>query len=296
MALEGMAMRTAYREILAQASRASDLSAQDSREASSNGQLSEWRRIFGYIREGNDVMSVATFCEAGSGVLGAAVGLVGIGLSWYLQTILCDLTASLVMSSMVGIVSVFLLRRSGDLLLGKTLPQRRVEHLVICLEDRPAIVNVYDVKTEVIGTDTVRFKAEVQFNSQALTERLLGMRRRPVSHQPQDSDEEVDPAATADPTPKPAPPGLEQRSTDGDVSQTRRSPRTRGSWELELQMQKMLPRLQEGLPEGEDAAKWLIANNSLFYEAMAWELKKAERMLRNELKDFRNVHIDLEPW
>ncbi|OLQ01600.1 hypothetical protein AK812_SmicGene15646 [Symbiodinium microadriaticum] len=40
----------------------------------------------------------------------------------------------------------------------------------------------------------------------------------------------------------------------------------------------------------------LFRNNNLFYEALAWELKDVERALRSELQDFKNVHIDLEPW
>merc|ERR1711979_169213 len=74
---------------------------------------------------------------------------------------------------MVCGVSSFLLRKSGNALLGQTLPQWRVKRLIMELEGHPAVVNVYDVKTEIMGTDTVRFKAEVQFNPQVITERML---------------------------------------------------------------------------------------------------------------------------
>merc|ERR1719433_767889 len=81
--------------------------------------------------------------------------------------------ASAVMASIVCGISCFLLRKSGDALLGQTLPGWRTEALVSRLMAHAAVVNVYDVKTEMVGTDTVRFKAEVQFNPQAITERVL---------------------------------------------------------------------------------------------------------------------------
>merc|ERR1712157_111851 len=100
-------------------------------------------------------------------------GLVGLGASWYVQSGAPDVGASILMAAMVCGVSKFLLRKSGNALLGQTLPSWRVKELIMELEGHPAVVNVYDVKTEMIGTDTVRFKAEVQFNPQTITERIL---------------------------------------------------------------------------------------------------------------------------
>lgn len=118
-------------------------------------------------------MSTATFTEASSGVLSSVVGLIGLGVSYQMQTGLPDVVASIVMASIVSCVSVFLLGKSGNALLGQTLPTWRVKSLIETLEAHAAVVNVYDVKTELVGVDTVRFKAEVQFNTQAITERMM---------------------------------------------------------------------------------------------------------------------------
>merc|ERR1740121_745424 len=154
---EGAAVRAAYREILSQA----DL------EKVGVGR-SDPDRVLQYLREGRDVMSTATFTEASSGVFGAGVGLIGLGASYLLQSGAPDVVASILMAAMVTGLSHFLMRRSGQALLGCTLPGWRVKALVLRLESHPAVVAVYDVKT-----DVVRFKAEVQFNPQAITERLL---------------------------------------------------------------------------------------------------------------------------
>lgn len=257
MALEGVAVRTAYHEILSQAM--SGMGPGDSQELS----LTPWKRCYRYILEGPDVMSVATFTESASGVVGAGVGLSGLALSYYFETALFDVGASLVMASAVGAVSTFLLQRSGAALLGRTLPMSRVVELIEHLEERPTISGVYDVKTEVLGTDTVRFKAEVQFNAEGITESILGIGRMsnelPVEEEP-DMDLERVPVR------------------------------------LEMQLREMLPQAQQGLRTAEQTENWLHANNALFYEALAWEVKMVERQIRQHLKDFRNIHIDLEPW
>jgi hypothetical protein len=227
--------------------------------------LAPWRRCVKYLRDGPDVMSVATFLEASSGVAGAGIGLVGIGLSWYYETALFDVGASVIMASSVGVVSGFLLQRSGAALLGRTLPMNRVIQLVEHLEERPTIAGIYDVKTEVLGTDTVRFKAEVQFNAEEITESILGIGRESNK----DVDEgPADPAASLERVPV----------------------------RLETQLKEILPQAQRGFRSQEDTENWLHANNALFYEALAWEVKMVERQIRKELHDFRNVHIDLEPW
>merc|ERR1719282_953316 len=107
-------------------------------------------RVIAYLRNGRDVMSTATFTEASSGVLGAGVGLIGLGASWWLQSGVPDVVGSIVMASIVCGVSSFLMRKSGNALLGQTLPKWRVEGLVAKLEAHPSIVGVFDVKTELV--------------------------------------------------------------------------------------------------------------------------------------------------
>jgi len=270
--LEGVAVSTAYREILSlsekEGASADSQTKAEFRELRSTffGRLRLVRR---YLGEGRDVMSTATFTEASSGVLGAGVGLCGLASSWIYQSGTPDVAASMVMASMICGLGTFLLRNSGTALLGNTLPDVRVEDLVSLIEAHAAVVCVYDVKTELVGTDTVRFKAEVQFNPQTITERIL------------DVGCHLEDAANW--SSKGTPPhALDARAV------------------LAEQMQNILPHLKHGAPKtGEPDAErdaWLFRNNSMFYEALAWELKDVERLLRHELVDFRNVHIDLEPW
>lgn len=65
---------------------------------------------------------------------------------------------------------------------------------------------------------------------------------------------------------------------------------------LETQLRDMLPAAKSGFQTQADVEDWLHANNALFYEALAWEVKMVERQIRSDLQDFQHVHIDLEPW
>jgi len=266
--LEGVAVRAAYREILS-LSEKEDASADSKTKELPSTFLGQLRLVLRYVREGRDVMSTATFTEASSGVLGAGVGLIGLTSSLIFQSGAPDVVASMVMASMVCGLSTFLLRKSGNALLGKTLPDARVEDLVSLIEAHAAVVGVYDVKTELVGTDTVRFKAEVQFNPQTITERILQ-----VGGHLEDAS-----SGSSKGIPLHA---LDARSVLAEQM-------------MQNILGKKLNAMKSGEPDGERNA-WLFRNNVLFYEALAWELKDVERMLRHELLDFRHVHIDLEPW
>jgi len=274
--LEGAAVKAAYREILSQATK--------EQIVPSRRLPTDLGKVFGYLRHGRDVMSTATFTEASSGVLGAAVGLGGLWASWYLQTGVPDVLCSIVMGSLVCGVSTFLMRKSGNALLGQTLPPWRVQALVSRLEAHSSVSGVFDVKTELVGTDTVRFKAEVQFHPQAVTERILqaGL---------DNGNSGIGSTAAAD------------GRADPDPQQEAHA---RAYGILSARLQATLPELSavatlaatrvEAPDRVAVVAPWLCRNNDLFYESLVWELKDVERVLRAELRDFKNVHIDLEPW
>mmetsp|Transcript_41740 Transcript_41740/g.117993 ORF Transcript_41740/g.117993 Transcript_41740/m.117993 type:complete len:530 (+) Transcript_41740:672-2261(+) len=276
-ALELVAVSAAYHEILSQAARERigvGRGPGPGPGLGGGGRLRGLAPVLSYLREGRDVMSTATFTESFCGVVGAGVGVVGLGFSQCLQSGTPDAVASVVMASMVCASSSFLLHKSGIALLGQTLPKKRVEVLVRRLEAHAAVVHVYDVKTEMIGTDTVRFKAEVQFNPQTITERILRV----------------------------SPPGDDGAGTGGEMVPAAISNARIAQAALTEQLSAILPQLHRGVLRDTraetdvDAASWLYRNNGLFYEALAWELKDVERVIRGELDDFRHVHIDLEPW
>lgn len=156
MALESVAVRTSWRELVT-SSKVSNSS------------------IVTHLREGRDVMTIATFCEAICGVVGGAVGICGVWTTYTYQLAAFDASASLIMSGLVGMTSLFLLNKSQRALLGQTLPESTVLRIIDLVLADPVVNDVLDVKTEVVGTTTARFKAEINFNAEAIT------RKRPSS-------------------------------------------------------------------------------------------------------------------
>mmetsp|Transcript_9368 Transcript_9368/g.18218 ORF Transcript_9368/g.18218 Transcript_9368/m.18218 type:complete len:139 (-) Transcript_9368:301-717(-) len=72
-----------------------------------------------------------------------------------------------------------ILTKNAKALVGETLPVSTVEKLVFMLEEDDVINSVHDVKTEVLGVDTVRFKAEIEFNAEAITRKIKNLHEVP---------------------------------------------------------------------------------------------------------------------
>ncbi|KAF4750466.1 hypothetical protein FOZ62_021597 [Perkinsus olseni] len=241
--LEALALNEAYRELRQQ-----------------NVAMSE------AIRSGADIMPVATFLEASSGILGAAIGIAGVVASYCLGSPIPDMMASLLMSGVVSGVGAYLLRRSTQLLLGATLPSDEVEKVIRSLEADAVVVGVYDVKTELVGTTTARFKAEVEFNAEAVTRRRLKIAQ-------------ANEAVTS--------PGPTYRAL---------WPYGRASADPVDCVTASMKEASSGGPSS--AEDWLMRNDALFLLALTRELKRLERLIRDSLpaNKYSYVHVDLEPW
>jgi len=129
-----------------------------------------------YVRNGSDMMPVATFLEASTGAMGAMIGSAGVLMSFYTGSVLWDIAASSLMAISVLAVSTKLLVQSQAALVGRTLPVSTVTPILLLLEGHSSVVAVHDVKTEVAGAETVRFKAEIEFNAEELTKKRLAVK------------------------------------------------------------------------------------------------------------------------
>mmetsp|Transcript_31596 Transcript_31596/g.75747 ORF Transcript_31596/g.75747 Transcript_31596/m.75747 type:complete len:495 (-) Transcript_31596:8-1492(-) len=127
-----------------------------------------------YLHQGRDVLSVATYLESMSGVMGAGIGSAGILASYMYGNACGDVMASTVMGGVVAYCSAWLLKRTTASLLGRPLPLAEVRNIILKVEDLETVIALSDVKTEMIGTDAVRFKAEVRFNAEAITKKCWG--------------------------------------------------------------------------------------------------------------------------
>ena len=156
MVMEGVAMRTA----------AAEMAERDSKTKVG-------------VKKPTDIMMAATHLEAKAGVYGGLLGLFGVAATFITGNPLVEITCATMMGVMVSGVAVRLLGWSSTSLLGATLPVERVTKVIEMLQNDPIVVDVFDVKTQVLGTDTVRFKAEIHYNAEMITKK-----RRSLHHLP----------------------------------------------------------------------------------------------------------------
>eukprot|EP00465_Bigelowiella_longifila_P010130 CAMPEP_0185255232 /NCGR_PEP_ID=MMETSP1359-20130426/4220_1 /TAXON_ID=552665 /ORGANISM="Bigelowiella longifila, Strain CCMP242" /LENGTH=233 /DNA_ID=CAMNT_0027838945 /DNA_START=165 /DNA_END=866 /DNA_ORIENTATION=+ len=128
-----------------------------------------------YLSNGNDIINITTFVECALGVLAAGAGVASSFQYWITGDPIYDSIASVIMATSVVAGSSLLLTKNTRALVGETLPVEFVEYLIFTLEEDDIVNSVHDVKTEVLGLDTVRFKAEIEFNAEAITRKIKNL-------------------------------------------------------------------------------------------------------------------------
>lgn len=210
---------------------------------------------------GIDMLSKVTFWESVVGISSAVVGIGGVYLSQVYQTGVFDTMGSVFMASSLLSISSWLYLKNQRLLIGRTLPPTVVDKIIFDLECEDTITAVHDVKTEILGTDTVRFKAEVEWNAEAICRRQ--------HHLSEEHRAFID---NRDPTLKETYDQLEDDTYDK-------------LWNEIKQFQD------------HDAFKnWFTKNEALLLLTLSKENRRIEAIIRARLSAFETVHVDLEPW
>ncbi len=131
--------------------------------------MSLWR----YTREGPDPMGVAVLLEDGAAVLGVLIAATAVGLTMVTGSPVWDAIGSIIIGLLLGAIAVFLIRKNMDYLLGRAVSPELQQKMLDVLGQQPSVEAIHDVKATVIGTDHIRFKAEIEFDGEELARRWL---------------------------------------------------------------------------------------------------------------------------
>lgn len=142
------------------------------RGSASRTEQSVWQ----YLESGPDPMGVAVVLEDASAVLGIVLALLGLGLTELTGNPAWDGAASIGIGLLLGASAIFLIDRNRRFLLGLSPSSESVERMVGVLKSNPVIAKIADVKVSQLGADSIRFKAEVEFDGEELARRLLSKR------------------------------------------------------------------------------------------------------------------------
>jgi zinc transporter 9 len=132
--------------------------------------------VWQYLPKGPDPMGVAVVLEDASAVLGVLIALAGLGLAELTGNPAWDGAGSVVIGVLLGASAIFLINRNRRHLLGPAPPSETVARMMAVFEDSPVVAGIQDVKVSQLGSDAVRFKAEVTFDGRELARRLLAGR------------------------------------------------------------------------------------------------------------------------
>lgn len=132
-----------------------------------------------YLVRGRDPSAVAVLVEDGAAVAGLLIAASCLGLTSYTGNAVYDALGSIAIGGLLGTVAMFLIRRNADFLVGRSIPEERLKQIIDVLEQDIMVRSIHDVKATEMGADTVRFKAEINFDGREITRRHLSRKDLP---------------------------------------------------------------------------------------------------------------------
>jgi len=133
--------------------------------AINKGSIKENMSFMEYVVKGENPSVNVVLMEDSAAVMGVAVALGCICLTSFLNSPIPDAVGSCVIGGILASVAVFIIQTNVKLLLGRSIPQRDLEHMNRIMEQDVMVHGVYDVKCVEIGNGEVRYKAEVDFDA-----------------------------------------------------------------------------------------------------------------------------------
>jgi zinc transporter 9 len=135
------------------------------------------QKLMTYFFRNSDTMAVAVVLEESAAIVGIFVAAGGIILSYYTGNFIWDGIATLIIGLILGFVALALITKTKGLLLGRAVFYDERKRTVGLLKDDDDVHKIYDVKSMIIGSNEIRFKAEIDFNGKVLTKKFLKKNR-----------------------------------------------------------------------------------------------------------------------
>ncbi|KAI8805847.1 cation efflux protein [Cladochytrium replicatum] len=129
--------------------------------------------VLDFIKRGADPTTVQILLEDCAAVAGVAIAGTSLMLSKWLDSPMIDNLGSITIGLLLSSVATFLIQRNIASLVETSMAPERQNVIVRILESDPVVKSVHDVKTTTVGTDWVRFKAEILFNGEEITRRYM---------------------------------------------------------------------------------------------------------------------------
>jgi len=121
-----------------------------------------------YVSRGRDPNAVAVLLEDSAAMAGILIAATSLGLTSLTGNLLFDAVGSISIGALLGFVAIFLIQRNADSLVGRTIDPDRLRRIINVLENDIMVRSIHDVKATDMGIDTIRFKAEINFDGREI--------------------------------------------------------------------------------------------------------------------------------
>lgn len=126
-----------------------------------------------YIMRSSDPSVNVVLLEDTAAVAGVSVAAGCMALSQYMDNALPDAVGSILVGTLLGGVASFIILTNVNALVGRSIPHEQLDEINSVLERDFMIRAIHDVKGIDIGSNLIRYKAEVDFDGRALTRSYL---------------------------------------------------------------------------------------------------------------------------
>lgn len=127
-----------------------------------------------YLRSTTDPTVAAVLLEDAVACVGVLIALAGIGLAHVTGNPLFDALGAITIGLMLGFVAIWLGIRNRELLLGPSIDEETQRKVEAFLLEQPSVMRVRKARSRLVGADSFRFKAELDFDGRYLGEKMVG--------------------------------------------------------------------------------------------------------------------------
>ena len=126
-----------------------------------------------FLRTSSDPTLAAVLLEDGIAILGVLIAGTGILASQSTGSHVPDAVATILIGLLLGGVAIWLGYKNRQLILGRAMPPEMQSEIVEFLRSQPTIERVAAIKSRIVGAETYKFAAEVDWDGSVIAERLM---------------------------------------------------------------------------------------------------------------------------
>ncbi len=117
-----------------------------------------------FLKTTNDPTIAAVLLEDGIACGGVVIAVICIALSAAMRSSVPDAVGSIIIGGLLGFVAVWLGYKNRSLILGRAIPPEVQEQALAFLKSQPSVERVRGVQSRILGADSFKLKAEIDWN------------------------------------------------------------------------------------------------------------------------------------